>query len=254
MARRILPLVTAAALAFFGCASSPASVSVDGDASPQALRVVVTPLNLAVRTPPELEGRGDRVWFEVIRYFQERDGQVATFSPNSAERMWLTVTENLDAPDRRRALQLAYSRMAQALAEQRSYDLLVVPSLVLRPGRLKGRYASWDGVHRPVPNGDAFVMDNVGDAAFPFGSVAVAGLTGNVGAVSLHVSVLRPDGTLFYEGLGGIDLVQQLRRASPWDGLWTYETREDLLAEPAHIREGVERAFGHQLLAAARER
>lgn len=253
MARRTPALLAAAVLALSGCATPTAS-NPSGDAPAAALRVVVTPLNLAVRTPPELEGRGDRVWFEVIRYFQERDGRVATFSPNSAERMWLTVTENLDAPDRKHALQLAYSRMAQALAERRSYDLLVVPSLVLRFGRLKGRYASWDGVHRVVPNGDAFVMDSLSNVAYPSGSVAVGGLTGKVGAVSLHVSVLRPDGTLFYEGLGGIDLVQQLRRGSLWEGLWSYETREDLLGEPAYIREGVERAFGHQLLTAARER
>jgi len=253
MVGKIPSLCMLAAFALVACATPPVSNPAAVASAPK-LRVVVTPLNLAVRTPSELEGKGDRVWFEVLRYLQDQDGYIATLSPNSAERMWLTVTENLDAPDRKQALRLACSRLAQTLAEYRSYDLLVIPSLVLRPGRLHGRYASWDGVHRVVPKSEDVIADGVGDVFAPLGSVMVAGLTGNVGAASLHVSVLRSDGTLAYEGLGGLDLVQRPHRNGTWDGQWTFEAHPDPLGEPLHIREGVERAFGHQLLASVGER
>jgi hypothetical protein len=253
MANTILRISAIAMFALVACATPPDSNLPSVETAPE-LRVVVTPLNLAVRTPPELEGKGDRVWFEVLRYLQERNGTIATLSPSSADRIWLIATERLEAPDRKSALRLAQSRLAQALAGYRSYDLLVVPSLVLRPGRMHGHTASWDGVHRVVPNAEALVATGIGDVVHPHGSVWVAGLSGKIGAVSLHVSVLYPDGTLAYEGLGGIDLVQKAQRSSVWSNHWAFETRSDPLGNTEHIREGVERAFNRQLLAIARER
>jgi len=77
----------------------------------------------------------------------------------------------------------------------------------------------------------------------PAATMWVSGVRGKIGAASLHVAVLRPDGTRVYEGLGGLDLVQDLHRDDPWGGSWSYELRAEPFADREHVREGVERAL-----------
>jgi hypothetical protein len=69
--------------------------------------------------------------------------------------------------------------------------------------------------------------------------VHATGLRGKVGAASLHVTLLRPDGSLAYEGLGGLDLVQDAKQERAWGGRWVFVEREILFGEPGHVREGV---------------
>jgi hypothetical protein len=95
---------------------------------------------------------------------------------------------------------------------------------------------------------------NLSDVVRPAGAVTVPGLRGKIAAISLHVSVLRPDGTHVYEGLGGLDLIQEAHRDNPWEGRWTFNTRLEPFTEPGHLREGIERAFERPLLATARSR
>jgi hypothetical protein len=251
MAVRLPHLFLIATLALTACATS-GEPSAEVGASASASRIVVAPLNLAVRAPVEIDGKGEPVWRELLRYFQALDRKVAVFQPSSAERLWLGATLDLDVSDRNRALRTARSRFARALAEHRDYDLLVVPSLVLRSGRLHGRYATWDGVQRVVPNGADVIPINLSDVARPSGTVTVLGLRGKIAAVSLHVSVLRPDGTHVYEGLGGLDVIQEAHRDDPREGRWTFDMRADPFGKPENLREGIELAFERPLLATAR--
>jgi hypothetical protein len=243
MSLRLIHVLPMAALVLAACTSSPVprrSAAVEATAT----RVVVAPLNLAVRTPAELEGRGEPVWRELLSYFQASDRPVAVLSAASAAHLWRDATRDLDVSRRGEALRTAQARVAQALARHRDYDLLVVPSLVLRPGKLQGRYAAWDGVHRLVPNGTQLLGAGLGDVTQPPGLLQVSGLRGTIAGVSLHVCVLRPDGTQVYEGLGGLDVLQEARRKTTWDGGWSFEPRAEPFSEPAHLREGVALAFG----------
>ena len=63
---------------------SQAPASSLGDAE----RVVVAPLNLALRLPPELEDGVRPVRDEIIRYLQERDARVAVIWPSDAWELW----------------------------------------------------------------------------------------------------------------------------------------------------------------------
>jgi len=253
MAVRLSPVFLIAALALTACATSR-EPSAELFANAPANRIVVAPLNLAIRAPAKIDGKGEPVWRELMRYFQTLDRQVAVLRPSSAELLWREATLDLDVSDRDRALRTACSHFAQALAEHRDYDLLVVPSLVLRRGRLRGRYAIWDGVQRVVPNGADMIPMDFSDVIYPAGAVTVLGLRGKIAAVSLHVSVLRPDGTHVYEGLGGLDVIQEGHRDGPWEGRWTFDTRAEPFTEPEHLREGIELAFERTLLATARGR
>jgi hypothetical protein len=253
VAARLSHVFLIAALALTACATSrepSAELSADAPAN----RIVVAPLNLAIRAPAENGAEGEPVWRELLRYFQALDRQVAVLRPSSAEWLWREATLDLDVSDRDRAWRTACSRFAQALAEHWDYDLLVLPSLVLRPAQLRGRYAVWDGVERVVPNGADVIPLDLSDFVHPVGSVTVLGLRGKIAAVSLHASVLRPDGRHVFEGLGGLDVIQEFHRDDPWEGRWTFGARAEPFAEPEHLREGIERAFERTLLATARSR
>jgi hypothetical protein len=253
MAARFLHVFLIGTLALTACATSrepSAEVGVNAPGS----RIVVAPLNLAIRTPEEISGKSEPVWRELLSYFQTLDRQVTVIESGSADQLLLEAMLDLDVSDPDSALRIARSRFARALAEHRDYDLLIVPSLVLRPGRLRGRYAIWDGVQRAVPNGAEVASNEIGSLAYPPGSITVLGLRGTIAAISLHVSVLHPDGTHVYEGLGGLDLIQEARRENPWEGRWTFETRMEPFTELGHLREGIECAFERPSVATARSR
>jgi hypothetical protein len=242
MAVRGAGLLSVAALALVACANPPVpSGSIAMDAP--ARRIVVAPLNLAIRTPSELVGKGEPVWHQLLGHFQALDKQVAVISPISAERLWLEARLDLDLSDRSRALATARSRFAKALAGHRPYDLLVIPSLVLRSARMQGIYAHWDDSRRVVPGGSVMIDTSAVGFFQPHGSMEVPGLRGKVAAASLHVAVLRSDGTALYEGLGGLDLIQQVSRDDRRAGGWKYELRPEPFGDDDNLREGVERAF-----------
>jgi len=239
--------------------AAPASISPEAIAPEVAAptaktrfdRVVVAPLNVAVRAPEELEGKGDPVWQEMLRYFQQRDRDVAVLNGISAERLWLQATRDLDLSDRSAALRTGYSRFAQELARHREYDLLVVPTLVLRPGYLSGWQASWDGVHREVPHAAELMSTNLSDLSSS-GTIHQAGLAGKVAGISLHVSLLRPDGTEVFQGLGGIDVLKEAKRTGGWDDGVQFVNRSEPFSDAGFVREGVERAFAEPIRTTAR--
>jgi hypothetical protein len=204
--------------------------------------IVVAPLNLAIETPEELDGNDELVWQELLRHFQTFDERVSVISTISAERLWLEATLDLDRSDKDHALEIARSRFAKTLAEYRTYDLLVVPSVVLRPARAHGRYASWDGVRRAVPGGSDMIDPSLASTYRQILGLEVMGLRGEVAAASLHVAVFRPDGTSLYEGIGGLDLIQEVGRDHQ-TGRWRYEMRPEPFGDLDNLREGVERAL-----------
>lgn len=246
---RTLLLLTFVAAVPVACASPPAPAPEFATVS-TAKSVVVAPLNLTVRAPSDLAGKGDPVWTELLSYLQKQDRQVAVLSPLSAERLWLAATADLDLSDRQAALRTGYSRLARELAGHRDFDLLVVPSLVMRPARVSGLHASWDGVQRPVPNAATAVHRGVGDIMGPGTDLLTGGLTGKVVAASLHVVVLRPDGTRLYDRLGGLDVLQEARRDNTPDGALRFAARAQPFSNREWVAEGVERAFAGPLLTA----
>jgi hypothetical protein len=234
-------LLTFAALALVACATPPGPSAPTASDAP-VRHIVVAPLNLAIDTPLELDEGYELVWQELLRHFQSLDEQVSAISSIGAERLWLEATLELDLSDRSRALESARSHFAKALAEHREYDLLVVPTVVLRPARMHGLYASWDGVRRVVPGGSEMISQSLAGTSPQAGGLEVMGLSGKVAGASLHVAVLRPDGTSLYEGIGGLDLIQEVDRDRR-TGRWRYEMRPEPFGDPENLREGVERAF-----------
>ncbi len=243
MAPRILAILTLSILGLSACATAPDPAPLAGGEA-RADRVVVAPLNLAIRAPAELAGAGDPVWQELLRTLQERDRQVAVVSPITAERMWLEVMLAEEQATGQPTHETATAGFARSLAEHRDFDLLVLPSLVLRKARVNGYTAHWDGVRHTVPMDapapDLGLQEVFGNET----SVWVNGVRGSIGAVSLHLQVLRPDGALAHEGMGGLEVLQRAEReredaASGWD----FVLSDDLFADPASLLNGNETAL-----------
>lgn len=247
-------LAAVATLALAACATPREPSAAAASEAPDHLsRFVLAPLNVAVRAPAELNGEFGPVLDGLLGYFHAHDRSAKLLSPIRAERLWLESTLDLeDMPDRSAALEIATARFARRVAEQNDYDLLVVPSVVLRPARMRGLHASWDGVRRLVPNGSDVVNSAAADyASLPANMATVTGLRGKVAAASLHVAIYRPDGSLWYEGLGGLDLIQEAQRDGR-DGKWIFGLREAPFANVEHLREGVEAAFERSVRKGAR--
>jgi len=72
-------------------------------------------------------------------------------------------------------------------------------------------------------------------------------------AASLHVAILTSKGRLFWEGLGGLDVVQEIDSpASAEFKTWRFQLRPQPFGESAHVREGVALAFARRLPGSAR--
>jgi hypothetical protein len=244
MTLRAIGLAALTALSLSACQTPGGPGELDSPA--RQGHVIVVPLNVSVRAPEMLDGELGPVWSALLDHVHTQYTEVTVIPRVSAEQLWLAASDNLDFTDRRLALQTASSDFARQLAEHQPYDLLVIPTLVLRPAIMNGRYASWDGVRRLVPNGDGVIASSQLGAGTQ-NSVHVAGLNGTVAATSIHVAVYRPDGALDHEGLGALDLIQEAQRDGTWESTWKFELRRDPFANSEHVNKGIGDAFAQRV-------
>jgi hypothetical protein len=203
----------------------------DGSAA-GSLRVVIAPLNLAVRLAPDLEEAVEPVEAEIIRYFQSNGARVAVIWPADARWLWrdsMAAIQGSESPAL--DLETAAGAFVRAVGEHADFDLLVMPSLVYRKARVTGRHAHWDGVRRTVTLHTRTVA---GENPY------TTDWSGRISALSLHALVFTPEGRRVFQGWGGIDLVH--------DAVLTQEgsqersflrLRRQLIENPEHVREGV---------------
>ncbi len=222
-----------------GCATAP---DPQPEAVPSLARVLVAPMNLGVRPTSALEADPEPVWQALLAYLSTRDRQIAVLDPIGAERVWLEAVADLEASGEPVELATVSAGFARRVAEEAVYDALLMPSLVVRRARISGRSAVWDGVRRPVEV-PAVLLAGAQPDLGPGISTRVTGFSGAMLGASLHVSLLAPDGSVAYEGVGGLDLLQHVAGGSEWGAAWTLEPRLEPFADDGHLTEGIERAF-----------
>jgi hypothetical protein len=246
MTAKIAPMLTlvAAALAALACASTRSPNAGETAAVLGPGRIVVAPLNLALRVPAELEGFDEPVWYELLHYVQAENRWLSVIERADAELVWGDAIAELEQSGAGPDLRTASAHFARQLRRHEDYDLLLMPSLVLRSARVRGSRASWDGVRRALPVREA-PMSGAVTESHPHGAVPeVWGLHGRVSAVSLHVALLTSDGRYVYEGLGGLDLIHEAtpdRRTV--NEMWNLEDRLELFGDLEHLRRGIALAF-----------
>jgi hypothetical protein len=239
-----------AALVALACAA-PGTPGSDAMASlPRPDRVVVAPLNLGLRLPAELRGSEAAVWEELLRYLGAQDRTLAVVDASDAARLWnAAAAETLDSGAALEPRAVA-SRFAELLAGHAEYGVLVMPSLVVRRARVGGHHAWWDGVRRDLPARTPLPL-SIEDG---ISGVAISGYRGSIAAASLYVAILSSDGESLYEGLGGLDVIQEVARVARAHDVphWSLAPRRDSFADATELREGIERAFERRLPATAR--
>jgi hypothetical protein len=235
------------ALAALAAALACAAPGPAGPSLPRTRRIAVAPLNLGLRTPPELRGSEAPVWAEILRYLGTQDRTVAVVDASDAAELWNTAAAEVERSGAELEPRAVAGRFAQLLSAHADYDVLVMPSLAVRRARIGGHHAWWDGARRELPLRSPVPLA----PADGISGLTISGYRGSIAAASLYVAILGPDGASIYEGLGGLDVIQEVARGErPHGGSgsdWKLAPRRDSFADAAGLREGVERAFARPL-------
>jgi hypothetical protein len=207
-------------------------------------RVVVVPVNLAVRAVPEVQSGIEPVWRALLAYFVARRPTVA-LARNDAGLLWNEVMAEAQQAGDDKDLYANYARFARRVAEQAQFDRIVFPTIVMTPARLSARSANWDGVHRiiEIPGQFSESIDTYRDGKIWLNR---DGASGELAAASLHVALFTMRGELRYEGRGGLVLLQEIvapAASKPQDVELSVVLRPDPFAAPDQLREGIEAAF-----------
>lgn len=249
-----LALVPLALAASAGCGAPRTPAAARAAAPPVARieRVVVAPLNLGLRPPQGLRGSEGPVFRELLRHLQAQDRPVSLLDEAEAGTLWDQAFAAAGAGGAKPEFHATAAGFAERLAQQSDFDLLVLPSLVLRRAEVGGRHAKWDGVRRRLPVRYANVEAHALANEVP--SAGVWGYRGSVAAASLYVALLDRRGERVHQGLAGLDVVQELRpqRGTPGSAKWSLAPRLDAFADAGNVREGVALAFERPLEATAR--
>ena len=248
MTAKITPVLAAAALAALACTSARTPSAEPAATTLGSERLLVVPLNLGLRVPAELQDVDEPVWHELLRHFQAQDRHVTMVAPVDAELLWMDTMAELEQPGATLDLPTASAHFARRLAEHTDYGLLLMPSLVLRSARVHGRHAYWDGVRRRLHVRATPMHGPIIEIGLPGSNPGVWGLSGRVSAASLHVALLGSDGRFVYQGLGGLDVLQEasLDRRAP-SATWQLALREAPFADVEALRQGIALAFEREL-------
>jgi len=207
---------------------------------PGADRLIVAPLNLAVKLPVELEDGVQPVRDAILAYLQRRNARVAVVWPSDAWELWqsaMAQTESVGNESRR--LDKAVGLFVVELARSAEFSAFILPTLVYREAKLWGDTARWDGVRRKLPTRTRLTVSSRLSTLEPgLGDAQVRGA--EVPGVSLHVLVFDREGHRIYEGLGGLDLVHAvLITGSKATGHGTLVQEVNPFRNPENLEEGV---------------
>ena len=218
-----------------------------GEPKPAALgtgRVVLVPVNLAVRAAAELEPGLDPVFHALIAYFASQQQPAVALTRANAGALWNEVMADEKQAGGGGDLYAAYRRFTLRVAEQARFGSIVFPTLVTHAARIQHRIADWDGIHRPieVPGPFREAIERFGDGKI---WVDRHGAQGELAAASLHVAVFSPSGELIHQGTGGLVLLQELVPPAKKDEIeLTTVMRKNPFEAPDQLREGIAVAFG----------
>jgi hypothetical protein len=198
---------------------------------------MVLPINLTIKTPPELSPVLNDMFGAVVGYIRDRGDTIETVSRKEATAQWaasiIEVKESEALEDNFESAMRAY---VTHLAETRSFDAVISPSIVYRSTKTRDRRVKWDGVFRRMK------IVNLSDEAKNKG--LARSLSVEIHGVSLHVMVFDPEGDLIFQKYGGLDLVHDVDMAGAEftmnPGL---SLKDGLLKDSDHLSEGIGVAF-----------
>jgi hypothetical protein len=238
---------------FAACAALLAAVAAlacpapgyDPDWRSRTQRTLVLPLNIVAEMPDELIAGSSDVDDILLDHLAARGKSVQTIGFADATTAWRASEADCRAAEAKgcdRFLRVA-SYAARRLRADHDFDVLIVPYLLLRGARTNGYVASFDGVERTLRSPGYGPYGPYGYSPYgpyPYGY----GFGGpRIRAASLKVYGFSADGKRLFDGIGGLDVVDEIQASDEGPGAYSIVVREDLLRDPNQIREGVARAL-----------
>jgi hypothetical protein len=230
--------------ALLGC-TAPAKywVAPGHEGAPGVRRVLLCPVNVAVSLPAELSTGAEPVDRALVAYLEERGLEVERLDLTEARAHWQEAAVHA----RREGADGAAAIFVETIGQQRDFDALLMPSLILRSVRVDDSSGTWDGVRRQVTTVNAPSRGLGGSTDTLSKGIAFGGLSADVLASSLHVMAFAPDGQRVFEGQGGFEFIQDADLSAAGKRSGPLGTRYGLFRDAEVVREGVQIALGPYL-------
>jgi hypothetical protein len=198
---------------------------------------MVLPINLTIKTPPEFNPLLNDMFGAIAGYIRDRGDTIETLSRKEATAQWAaSIIEVKESEALENNFESAMRAYVTHLAETRSFDAVISPSIVYRTTKTRDRRVKWDGVFRKMK------IVNLSDEAKNKG--LARSLSVEIAGVSLHVMVFSPDGDLIFQKYGGLDLVHDVDMAgTEFTMNPRLSLKEDLLKDSDRVSEGFGVAF-----------
>jgi hypothetical protein len=237
---KLAGVIVALAILAFGCAlgsRDPNLRTFDPADADNPRHFMVLPVNLTIKTPSEFTPVLNDMFGAIAGYIRDRGDTLETISWKEATAQWAeSIIEVKESEAMENNFETAMRVYVAHLGETRSFDAVIVPSIVYRNTKTRDRTVKWDGVFRKMK------VINLSKEAKNKGlaralSVAISG-------VSFHVMVFSVDGDLIFQKYGGLDLAHDVDMAG---AEFTMNPRlslkENPLKESDHLSEGIGVAF-----------
>ena len=207
MRTRLLPLMALVVLS--GCAApveEPVFLAPGHEAAPAPTRLLVLPFNVHTSLPDSLLDAAettDDILHELLR---EAGHDVERLKLSHSQRAWRKAVNSIGGLDPanpetvREGIRTATSIMARDLAEERSFDAVVVPVLLVREAATAQRIGRWDHTRQPV----RFTQN--GREVYQVEDMMMRGRTR---AISIRLSAFDPAGTRVFERTQGLELLDE---------------------------------------------
>jgi hypothetical protein len=173
----------------------------------------------------------------IAGYIRDRGDTIETISRREATARWAaSIVEVQESEALEDNFEVAMSAFVTHVAEDRSFDAVILPSIVYRNTKTRDRTVKWDGVFRKMK------VVNLSDEAKKKGLARALNL--DISGVSLHVMVFSPEGDLIFQKYGGLDLAHDVDMANvEFTMSPRLSLKAKLLKDSDHLSEGIERAF-----------
>jgi hypothetical protein len=198
---------------------------------------IVLPINLTVKTPPELESVLDHMFGAIAGYIRGRGDSIETLSREDAVARWAAAIREVKESDALEDnFESAMRVFVTGLAEAHTFNALISPSVIYRTTKTRERTVKWDGVFRKMK------VINLSDQGKKKG--LARSFTVDIGGVSLHVMIFDPGGSLIFQKYGGLDLAHNVDMTSAEFTMTpSLVLKVDLLKDSEHLDEGIGKAF-----------
>lgn len=233
--------IAALAILAIACAHGsrdPNSKYVDPADADKPRHFLVLPINLTlIKAPPEFSPVLDDIFGAIAGYIRDRGDTLETFSRKDATAQWAeSIKEVKESEALEDNFESAMRVYVRRLAEARSFDAVIVPSIIYRITKTRDRTVKWDDVFRKIK------VINLSDEAKNKGLARA--LSMDISGVSLHVYVFDRNGDRIFQKYGGLDLAHDVDMSG---AEFTMNPRlslkKNLLKESDHLAEGIGVAF-----------